>query len=154
MEHLSPSSGDSIRLREEDSFNPPTKVKKVEPILPIPEYSQKQPLARVNKAMKRREMGYGQEVLHPSQMHSDFSSCDFQSINEFSLNKSNIDVRHFNSSREKKFQNRKYEPKFRGGRQAFEYGQRGNNEPPMKTRDMGNRMKYDSQRRVINIVPK
>jgi len=41
----------------------------------------------------KRMLNYGHGALNPSNMMSEFSSCDFGSIDEFSLNKSNIQVR-------------------------------------------------------------
>ena len=44
----------------------------------------------------KRMLNYGHGALNPSNMMSEFSSCDFGSIDEFSLNKSNIQVRWMN----------------------------------------------------------
>jgi hypothetical protein len=44
----------------------------------------------------KRIFNYGYGALNPSNMMSEFSSCDFNSIDEFSLNKSNIQVRCMN----------------------------------------------------------
>lgn len=98
-------------------------------------------------------MNGGQEFISPSNLESGFSSCDFHSIDEFSLNKSNISIRQMNFDSNN--QRPRYEPRLnnRNNRDpdAFEY----NAKREVNRRDRARVLRNnEAQRRVISICPK
>lgn len=110
MEHMSPPS-EEIRLRVEDSDNEDSGhkrdvVKRIKPntaALPDGKKVEEVKVVAFNRPPNsgrmrenKRIFNYGYGALNPSNMMSEFSSCDFNSIDEFSLNKSNIQVRCMN----------------------------------------------------------
>lgn len=82
-------------------------------------------------------------------MRSDFSSCEFHSIDEFSIEKSNISIRHMNFD-----SNNAYMPKGQGQGQVKK---RYDLDLDFGIYEFDNRErlvhKYEPQRRVINIKP-
>lgn len=163
---LSPES-DEIRLRDEDSDYDPSgnkyySIKRIKPKI-----VNRKNITQKENSIERKVVGNnqrnfrkiekahcGQDYISSSRVASEFSSCDFHSIEEFSLEKSNISIRKMNFDNN---QVPKYNPKFNNREQrkrqapkTFEYQPKRVNEP--RNRDRG-LPKHEIQRRVINIEP-
>lgn len=97
-------------------------------------------------------LNYGQGMVVPSNFVSDFSSCEFHSIDEFSLDKSNIQIRHMDFDNKEPRKLAKNKPKIEDRKidHIFEYKQ--NNPTEKRTRDRALR-KPEGHRKVLNVEP-
>lgn len=181
MEPLSPPS-EEIRLRDEESDTGGERndqVKRIKPkgskitvqgitkIVPVTVKESENSLTRKvpmsakvpisseapSRGNPRKVMNYGQEILSPSIMESGFSSCEFHSIDEFSLDKSNIEIRHMN------FDSNAQKPKTYGGQPNFEkrdqqpvFDYSNNFGGTRRTRDRALR-KRENSRKILNVEP-
>lgn len=161
MQHLTPPS-EEIRLRDDSELDSARRdsgrVRKVRPnvnaIVEPRNAPKKQPFVRKvpltnNDSYRNKKVVHGHEVLHPSNMRSEFSSCDFHSIDEFSLNKSNIQIR--NMDFDKQSSKPKLMPKEESKEIVFNY--QPNYRRPNRVRDRALRKNEGNARRVLQIKP-